>query len=343
MKVWKKISAMALSLCMLLGALAFTACGEKNPPDGGDDETTFDYTVTVHNLDGEPVADVAFRLDKASTMVASGETDENGTLKFEDVDAGKYWLICVSCPGDYQLYNSEAEIYITVGEGSTSTALTVESTTPDGSERKPYMVMITYDDNEEMVMPTATVAAGATTYYEIRNLGGAHLVVESSDIEILYDGQTYTANGGKVRVPLASSTNVYDYIKFAIVNKTATEQTLTLNLVNDEGSSENPFALEFKSMEITLDKEEYVYYKWIATGDGTLTVSGISENAYIVITKYNAVTDASSQVEVERNENNLVSTTLNMEVTEGDEIIIGIGVYNGQTSGNVITYVVAFA
>ena len=338
MKVWKKISAMALSLCMLLGALAFTACGEKNPPDGGD-ETTFDYTVTVHNLDGEPVADVAFRLDKASTMVASGETDENGTLTFEDVDAGKYWLICVSCPGDYQLYNSEAEIYITVGEGSTSTALTVESTTPDGSERKPYMLVITYDDNEEMVMPTATVAAGATTYYEIRNIGGAHLVVESSDIEILYDGQTYTANGGKVRVPLAKTTT-FDFVKFAIVNKTATEQTLTLNLVSDEGTRENPFALEFKSMEQTLDKEEYVYYKWTATGDGTLTVSGISENAYIIITKYIADTDVPSQVE--RNENNLVSE-LTMEVAEGDEIIIGIGVYNGQTSGNVITYVVAFA
>lgn len=342
MKVWKKISAMALSLCMLLGALAFTACGEKNPPDGGD-ETTFDYTVTVHNLDGEPVADVEFGLYKASVMKDSGVTDENGTLVFEDVEKGTYWLVCVSCPGDYQPYNFGSDEEITVGEGSTSKALTVESTTPDGSERKPYMLVITYDDNEEMVMPTATVAASATTYYEIRNLGGAHLVVESSDIEILYDGQTYTANGGKVRVPLASSTNVYDYIKFAIVNKTATEQTLTLNLVNDEGSSENPFALEFKSMEITLDKEEYVYYKWIATGDGTLTVSGISENAYIVITKYNAMTDASSQVEVERNENNLVSTTLNMEVTEGDEIIIGIGVYNGQTSGNVITYVVAFA
>ena len=330
MNKFKKFLAVALSLCLIGGGVSSLGACEKEEPQTPPPviPQTVDFTVSVKTDKGVAVEGVQFvlwaNLDNSKTDL---ETNSEGKATV-NVAVGEYDLELNSESLPEMHFPDKYKWTLDISESVTSLEIVVENVAPDGTLEKPYYFAVS-DENEASV----TLPANATVYYELRNLSGASMFIQTQGVEVVYKGVTYTYDAQKnaVEVPL-EKTDTNSRVKFALVNKTDAELTINAVLQVPEGSLENPIVLTTLG-EVTVEVKGtgQIYYQWTASETGTLTVASNSQDSYISVTNK---TQVSSETVINREgQDQTLKTTIEIAVSAGDVISIeasAFGAENGQ-------------
>lgn len=330
MNKFKKFLAVALSLCLIGGCVSSLGACEKEEPQTPPPVVpqTVDFTVSVKTDKGVAVEGVQFvlwaNLDNSKTDL---ETNSEGKATV-NVAVGEYDLELNSESLPEMHFPDKYKWTLDISESVTSLEIVLENVAPDGTLEKPYYFAVS-DDNQASV----TLPASATVYYELRNLSGASMFIQTQGVEVVYKGVTYTYDAQKnaVEVPL-EKTDTSSRVKFALVNKTDAELTVNAVLQVPEGSLENPIVLTTLG-EVTVEVKGtgQVYYQWTASEAGTFTVTSNSQDSYISVTNK---TQVSSETVINREgQDQTLKTTIEIAVNAGDVISIeasAFGAENGQ-------------
>lgn len=330
MNKFKKFLAVALSLCLIGGGVSSLGACEKEEPQTPPPVVpqTVDFTVSVKTDKGVAVEGVQFvlwaNLDNSKTDL---ETNSEGKATV-NVAVGEYDLELNSESLPEMHFPDKYKWTLDISESVTSLEIVVENVAPDGTLEKPYYFAVS-DENEASV----TLPANATVYYELRNLSGASMFIQTQGVEVVYKGVTYTYDAQKnaVEVPL-EKTDTNSRVKFALVNKTDAALTINAILQVPEGSLENPIVLTTLG-EVTVEVKGtgQIYYQWTASEAGTFTVTSNSQDSYISVTNK---TQVSSETVINREgQDQTLKTTIEIAVNAGDVISIeasAFGAENGQ-------------
>ncbi len=334
-----KNSIICLSLSVILVLLlALTACGGNENTDTKPEGTTagspvteapteapipkVEVTLTVQDQDATPIPDAVV------TILPADETAESATLT-----ADAEGSITVTLPeGEYTVrfdvlpeYVLGIETPLTVAVGMEPVILSVTDNTPNGSEERPFVI------SEDTA--TITVPAGATYHFTLFGGNNRTLTVENANAEITYKETVYTPNeSGKIEVRM-STDNPRDPSFFALTNKGEEACEMTVIILSDPGAMDNPIVIANLGEAVTANvpQDGMVYYKWIATSTGTLTVT--STDAINNISLNNLTTSQVSNFTEGKESETLT-------VSEGDEITVVVAVLGGDKSVefNTVTF-----
>lgn len=263
-----------------------------------------EHTFSVIDQDGNFVPNAEFTVYFGYDEAASGKTDENGNFSLSLAE-GSYTLSFTSLPDGYSEYQMSYPVSVSASE--TKTEILVENTIPDGSEQRPFPVLL---DGSPLVL-----APDSSFYYSIGG-GERILKITASDIEIIYKGVTYTPDeNGKIELKLVPESHFTPTV-LKIVNKADSEKALSLEFESIPGSPERPFeALLDTTYTASVEKEKTVYYGYIATRSGFLQV--VSYTSHNTIMLYNKTT-----MEVSPYTDGKVSQYV--YVNAGDEVSIAV-------------------
>lgn len=281
-----------------IGALASCGGGDKGP-------VQTDYTVELSVFGGEKISGIDITLTQGETEVATGKTDENGQFSGVALE-GDYTVELGLLPEEYgYLFNRMIDVSLSKNDP----VIEVEI----GSQTCPRLFVAGETGKADFVLP-----ANTTHYYVVSRPMGRPLVIEDEGVEVIYGGNTYAPQDGKISITFASEeTNSFAVEYFAVANKTDAEKTVTLCLYEERGSSAKPIYIENlgETLTATVQTGKIVYYTYTATGTGTLTVESATAGNSLYM--FNANTQ-----EVTAQQGNSVSLAVN----EGDVISVQITV-----------------
>ncbi len=230
--------------------------------------THADYTITVVDPEGAPMAglQVIIQGSKGSGL---GITDENGVYTQQNLETDSYTVYIMG----YDTAVYAGEVSYTIPENETT--LTVKLTYVPGTEKNPIVV-------EALPYTTDSIKANTGLYYTLSGVAGKQLEIVDTDAYVILNNTTYGANrGGVVIVPMGSE----DTVTLIVGNSGTAAESYTLKLNALYGSAENPEPISpSDSLEIELaagDTDGHTY-RWTATDNGKLTVSG--EGVTVVLT-----------------------------------------------------------
>ncbi len=275
-------------------------CGKESAPA----ELKISHVIKVTDQDGTPVADAEFVLYFGYDEALRGKTDTNGCFN-ASLAVGAYTLSFESLPDGYSEY--QPSYPLTVSESETESEILVENITPDGSAERPFPVAL---DGSPLIL-----AASSDFFYSIGG-GERILKINATDIEIIYDENTYTPDeNGKIEFRLIPESHFSPTV-LKIINKTDAEKSLNLEFESIPGSPELPFdALLDTTYTVSVEKDKTVYYGYVAERNGFLQV--VSYTSHNTIMLYNKTT-----MEVSPYTEGKVSQYV--YVNAGDEISIAI-------------------
>ncbi|MBE6618861.1 MAG: hypothetical protein E7626_03630 [Ruminococcaceae bacterium] len=236
-------------------------------------EVKMNCTITVVDQDGALISGAVITLYKGYDSVLSATSDENGVIAAE-LSAGNYTFNFDFLPDGYLPISTGA---ISFDKGAESVELLVQNVTPDGSEERPFIVPLD--------APSITLESNAAYYFSL-GTGTKVLKVNTDDVEIVYDGNTYSGKNAEIK--LSPKSNFTPSVaKF--INKSNTEKTFELVFESVLGSPERPIEAALETIyTASVEKEQTVYYRWIATKSGMISVTSYSENGTIML--YNKTT-----------------------------------------------------
>lgn len=335
---------LALLLLVALSVIALAACDKGNPADTTAQDTAapteapteaptqpavekVSVTLVIKDQDGNVMPEAVI------TLLPADEAGESATLT-----ANEEGSITVSLPeGDYTVrfdilpeYVLGIDAPLTVTAGMEPVVLEVTDNTPNGSTERPFVI------NEDTI--TLTVPAGVT--YNFTLFGGYNrtLTVKDAGVEVIYKDETIAPDAnGEIAVRIVTD-SPRDHAYFALTNKSGDTREITVTIVSDPGTMENPIAIEALGESITANvpQDGMVYYKWTATAAGTITVSSVDTINNICINNLTTsqVSDFSGGDE-----------SISLTVSAGDEITVVVSVIGGdkQAETQPVTFTVSFA
>lgn len=331
MKLKKWLLTTLSAGCIGAMALGFTACGDGDGDNNGDNTPVLadvNYTLVLTDQDGNAVVGAKLTLLQGETEIATGLTDSDGKLSGVAKE-GEYVVYYADLPEGYLADDYTVEIVVSTSDSTIE--LSADNMIPDGTLAKPF----TFIPDGEGYM-TISLPASATQYYNVPHPMGRNLIVSGENFEIVYDDDTYTPQDGVVEIVFksgVSDTNAVELI--TIINKAGAENELILGMPVPPGSTPDA------AIEVALDSNitasvkgnTTVYYTWTATANGMLTAASTSEvgNLYLY------------------NENTYVATNVGKEaslsVSVGDIVLIQISVSEtvADTDVNEIVFILTLA
>ena len=324
MKLKKWLLTVLSVVCIGSMAFGLTACGDDDgngsdndnsnvgdSTNNGDDGVTVlqdvNYTLVLTDQEGDAVVSAELRLMQGETQIATGMTDSNGKIT-GTAKEGNYVVVYEALPEGYLADDYSVEITISTTDAVVE--LSAINNIPNGTAERPYTFIPDATGYMQVSLP-----AGATHYYIVPRPMGRKLIVEGTEYEVIYGDNTYTGQAEITFESDASDTNAVELI--ALVNKSATENTITLAMPVPPGSNAD---VAIKAVLDTATTAEVkgsatVYYTWTATESGTLTMSTSSANANMYM--YNDNTYKATEWGAE---------SVSLEVNVGDIILIQVGV-----------------
>lgn len=277
--------------------------GDEPVDNGGNDTSMISVTFNVTLDDGTPVSGVKFTLTRSSTSFdyVSGA---DGSVVAE-LEAGIYYVTY-----DYDslpegcLPDTDG---IKVEEGKSVFSLVLINNIPDGSRAKPFPI----SESETEV----TLGAGQAFYYNYRGSSVKYLNVEVSGVVVMFGDESYSHDAGNL--PLTITPDIGESSTFYLKNTTESELTFTLYLESPLGSYENPIELNENTMSAVVNSDTVIYYNWIATADGMLTLTSDDARNNIHVRRI-----IENDVPIDLQTNGELSVS--MEVVAGDIITIGV-------------------
>ncbi len=277
-----------------------------------------EVTFAVQDNRGTPMAN-------ALVLITGGEADETVTVGADGycklmLTEGNYVIMLENLP-DYHL----AGVFnVTVEEGMDVVLLDVINNTPNGTAEKPFFLA------DEPV--TKLFNTNEKIYFSLRGGEGRYLIIENANAEVEYNGQTYYSDTeGKITVRIETD-DPKDTGILAVLNTAANDQEITLQLFADPGTADNPLeAVLDQSTVAKVVEGGSVYYQWVATADGSLTVTSNSAVNSISLTNMGkADGDHSSGTQMAGPTEGAASVTLD-NIKAGDVIRIQVSVVGSAT------------
>ncbi len=279
-----------------------------------DGDAAVDTRITFKVLldDGTPLSGVVFTLTRGSNSYTL-TTGQDGTVK-ADVPPQTYALtyddttlpdFCwIDVPG------------IKIENGATEIAITVINNTPDGSLRKPFPA------SEESM--NITVAPGEEIYYSCRSTSLRYVTLNSENLIVNYNGETYTATDGVITVGV-SSVDVETPTIFSVKNISDSTVTAVMEVYAPLGSYDNPIKLTENSATAQVPAEGTVYYSYKTEKDGIFVITSPTVGNQILVTRnitkvVDGVEQIVSTITAEKSDNSAGY----IYVAEGDEIRINV-------------------
>ncbi len=188
----------------------------------------------------------------------------------------------------------------------------------DGSEDAPFEVggVLEFD---------AKVAADGLVYYDVYKVSGTVLTIENSDAYVIYNGETFYAEGGVVSFPVTSP-DTYTPVKLAIGNKGTSEATFHVTFVYPGGTLSNPYELSLGDLTTKLNKnnDQGVVYEWTAAESGTITyqVISVTDGVDYDVALYNLNTYANRTLSEDGNAD---KKSVSIVVNKGDVLQMTVG------------------
>ena len=340
----KSTRLIMLLLTVLLSAAILVACNGDTPADTTTTDSTtppdvtteaptdaapekVTVTITIKDQDGNVMPEAVITLlpeddaGESATMTAN----EEGTITLA-LPEGNYTVRFDILP-EYVLGISTT---LTVTAGMEPVVLEVTDNTPNGSTDRPFVI------SEDTI--TLTVPAGVT--YNFTLFGGYNrtLTIKDAGAEVIYKDETFVPDAnGEIAVRIVTD-SPRDHAYFALTNKSGDTREITVTVVSDPGTMDNPIAIETLGQSITANvpQDGMVYYKWTATAAGTITVSSADTINNICINNLTTsqVSDFSAGGE-----------SVSLTVSAGDVITVVVSVIGGdkQAESQPVTFTVSFA
>ena len=191
---------------------------------------------------------------------------------------------------------------------------------PEGHERNPYQT------HGAVGQFQVTVPAQSEYHVLIYKADGITLRIENPNAYVRYGDDYYNPNANGVIEVVINNPDMMVGTAMVIGNAGSTESTMTVELLIPQGTMSTPYeaVLGAVTVDIAAGNDLGVYYSWIASEAGvlTLTVTGQPQNDFDV-QLYNtttmAVRNLSEESLVDENGNRYVS----VDVNAGDEVRIG--------------------
>lgn len=179
----------------------------------------------------------------------------------------------------------------------------------------------------------AEVQANHIVYYNLYKLNDTTLTINNPNAYVIYNNKTYKAVNGVVTVPDLYVRYTNQPIKVAIGNEGTKDATFHVEFSYPEGHTNNPIDMSLGSFtaNVKANNEVGVFYQWVASADGTLTltVDGITEgvSAAIVMTRVEIIGEGEDRMEIPHTvalgENG--ESSVSIELKAGEYVKIAIG------------------
>lgn len=323
MKKSIQICSKLLAVILCMGLLATAVACDKEPAeasvDASTDSTTAPTTgeqalpldppvekvqvaLTVTDQDGAFVKDVMVKLTFDEETFFEAITDADGKASVEVITGA--CKVTFECPEGYLGFSQT----ITVSKAETAIALQIENTTPNGTQERPFVLN---EDSQSLEIP-----ANTTYYCKISN-STRIMIIQNANVKVVWGGTTYTPDAtGKLEVLFEAVENSREPFVFEVINASSSVNSTTISFEAIPGTAGNPYEIVSLGENISTEvqKGEIVYYKWVATQDMTLALTSFSQMGALKMqnnTKSMATEETSG-----------TSSTVELEVSAGDEIII---------------------
>ena len=271
-------------------------------------ETIVNVTYTLVDQDGGvlPGVKVYFYKGGASTAAYTATSGADGKLSLEML-TGAYSIDYVY-EGFYQALTKT----VNVMETTANVNLSFNNTTPNGTMSRPYPISIG-DVNEY------TLAVGEQSYFIVYRAVDLLADVTGAGLKVTYADAVYESDAnGKINFELVGEdTNSSALI---LIENTGSSEAAISILVNSRlGTQGNPIVIETLEESITAEgivKEQVVYYRYVATKTGKLTLTTTGDGAFASMQNArNSVVASTSEAG---------GGVITLEVKEGDEILINV-------------------
>ncbi len=238
------------------------------------------------------------------------------------VDAGggcKLTLV----PGEYQVILEDLPEYhipdvstITVQEGMGLVELTVTDNTPNGTENRPFFI-----GDEET---SYHFAANEELWFHVRRGSDRSVIIQNPNVQVTLDGKLLTPDDAGQIVIRPESGDSRDYISFSVKNLDSTEQDVSVKLMSDPGTSQNPYIVDSlgQLIEVQVPADGSVCYKYVATAAGDLVLTTSNKGSSISMNNLMSYRDTGFSAGEE---------TITIPVEVGDEVLITVSTTDGST------------
>ena len=193
-----------------------------------------------------------------------------------------------------------------------------------------------------------SVDGGKAVYYQVYGVAGLELNVTGSGAYVIYNGKTYEAENGVVKVIMTEMGRRFPSV-FAIGNSGTEAVTYEVDFVEPVGTPSNPEEItEDGSYTATIaEGAESYYYTYTAPADGTVNVSvSAYDGEWNTLGWLYSVNNVTTYVygDEHHSDDAEVVNPESIEVKKGDVLEIIVNTYNpenmwGNPAGNVYTYV----
>ena len=191
-------------------------------------------------------------------------------------------------------------------------------------------IYLTYEGEELEV----DVPAASELYYASYGVSGTTLTVTGADAYVIYDGEKIEAVDGVVEVDVVSASPRYP-VNFQIGNAGTEDATYSVNFVYPLGSQMNPEIIEdSSSIRATIEAGNTQGYlvRFIAPADGTFCIDiyGAEDDEYNELGWQYVVNNMTTYIygDTHWSDDDPVVSSVELEVSEGDEIEINLSTYD---------------
>ncbi len=267
-------------------------------------------------------------------------TDANGVAVFDLPDAGveygytEYKLLMENLPENH--VGGTYDYKVSLGEKRT-VDISIVDNTPDGTKEHAYFVAA------ELV--SKSFEAGQTLYFQAFGGVGRKIIIENANAELELLGKTYQPDANGVIAVYITGVDAEEHVPFGIKNTAENAQELAVRIESDPGTSDNPFPIIPGTQIITAEipAGRVVYYKWVATEDGSVTAGPVDVNAGTLSIVRNRTVIGEDGREVTTSlasgyTNADGEDTVTMDYEAGDVIIIRVTVTGGAAGDVEFTF-----
>ncbi|MBE6585090.1 MAG: hypothetical protein E7645_01030 [Ruminococcaceae bacterium] len=324
----RKLIVLALLSALLASVL--TACGGAEPSTSTEapdetptqiEETTpeeteagteapaeVNCTFIITTQEGTPMADLDVQLVATDTLnTISLKTNAEGKCEEVILTEGKYTVAYEELPEGHLPVDTQ----VTIVKGTIEYALVIMDNNPNGTQERPFIIT---SDTTTVVIP-----AGATHVYMTYGAKDCEFTMTGANLTVSYKDTDYTPNEeGVINFPFVSD-GPRDPAYVAFTNQTDADAEITFVIKPALGSYNNPILIENEGETVTatVPKDQTVYYKWVATGNGVAVVKITEQGDKNQIAMTNLNTSANSYFTEGTGCEYLV-------VSKGDEILIAV-------------------
>lgn len=178
----------------------------------------------------------------------------------------------------------------------------------------------------------AVVDAGHLNHYNLYRVSGTTLTIENPMAYVIYNGETYEAQDGKVTVPDLYSSNTNVPVALAIGNRGPEDLGFDVTLTYPLGNQMNPIPLGNGNLTTFCEEgnSQGVYYTFTASKAGTLTIR-LTQTADCNITITSDIVEGGTRSVSLSDDPE--STSLSFKMAAGESVSVCIGM-NPQSGFN---------